>query len=305
VVKRALAVAVLGLAFPAPAQGWGGVYDVASDGTPIQVNVADSYPVDPALPQKWADYLGSLVHGPELSKLILNLQPRTQVSRICGLFAVACYSPHDGTMYITPDDAPGAPSAQEVVAHEYGHHVAANRVNPPWSALTWGTKRWASYENICARTARGELHPGDEGNAYKLNPGEAFAESFRVLNEQRLGFPALGWNLVDQSLFPDPTALQLIEEDVTQPWTGNTSSTLHGSFGGGVRRTFTLRTPLDGSLRLSLAGPRAFRMSLYNGTALAGSGRSIGYQLCGERTLTLRIDRGKGSGAFTISVSKP
>ena len=97
-MKRAVAVAVLGLAFPAAAHGWGGVYNAASDGTPIQVNVADSYPVDPALPQKWADYLGSLVHGPELSKLILNLQPRLQGSRICGLFAVACYSPHGGTM---------------------------------------------------------------------------------------------------------------------------------------------------------------------------------------------------------------
>src|SRR5439155_20476334 len=154
------------------------------------------------------------------------------------------------------------------------------------------------------RTAHGELHPGDEANAYMLNPGEAFAESFRVLNEQWLGFATLGWNLVDQSLFPDQTALLLIEEDVTQPWTGNTSSTLRGSFGAGVRRTFTLRTPLDGSLALSLAGPRAFRMSIYNGATLAGSGRSIGYQLCGERTLTLRVDRGKGSGAFTIAVSK-
>jgi hypothetical protein len=126
-----------------------------------------------------------------------------------------------------------------------------------------------------------------------------------VLNEQKLGFATLGWNLVDQSLYPDATALALVEEDVTSPWTGNGSSTLRGSFGGGVRRTFTLRTPLDGSLRLALAGPPAFRMSLFHGATLVGSGRSLGYQLCGERTLTLRVDRGKGSGAFTIAVSKP
>src|SRR5207249_3734012 len=83
------------------------------------------------------------------------------------------------------------------------------RINPPWRALTWGTKRWASYMNVCAKTVSGQLHPGNEGNAYQLNPGEAFAEAYRVLNEQREGIASPEWDLVDPSLRPDATALQL------------------------------------------------------------------------------------------------
>jgi hypothetical protein len=302
---RLVAAVAAALALPPAALGWGGVYNASSDGTPIQINVSDSIPVDPALPQKWADYLGSLVHGPELAKLTVTIQPYLLVQRTCGLFALACYSPSTQTMFITPDGVPDQASPEEVIAHEYGHHISNNRVNPPWNAETWGTKRWASYENVCARTARGELHPGDESRAYKLNPGEAFAETYRVLNEQKLGFPTLGWDLVDHSLFPDATALALLEQDVLQPWTGNTTSTLRGSFGGGVRRTFSLATPLDGTMTVSLRGASAFRMKLIAGATVVGSGRSISYPICGERALALRVERGTGTGAFTVFVSRP
>jgi hypothetical protein len=34
-------------------------------------------------------------------------------------------------------------------------------------------------------------------------------------------------------------------------------------------------------------------------------GTTIRYQICGERTLTLKVERISGRGAFTVNVSKP
>ena len=74
---------------------------------------------------------------------------------------------------------------QEVVRHEYGHHVAANRLNPPWSAADWGPKTWATDQGICALAAAGTAFPGNESDHYELNPGEAWAESYRIFADQR------------------------------------------------------------------------------------------------------------------------
>src|SRR5262249_21130000 len=75
-VKRVLAVAAFALAFPAAALAGGGTYPAGDTlGTQVHIQVSDTIPVDPALPQDWATYLGSLVHGTELAKLTLDLMP--------------------------------------------------------------------------------------------------------------------------------------------------------------------------------------------------------------------------------------
>jgi hypothetical protein len=302
-----LALVAVALALPAGALAWGGTYTAASTGEPVQIQVSSIYPVDPALPQKWADFLATLVHGPELTKLTLDLVPAQVVGLQCGRGALACYSPELEEIIASPDDVPGGPTAQQVITHEYGHHVAANRINPPWIAEDWGTKRWASYENICKRAAAGELHPGNEGIDYETNPGEAFAESYRVLNEIKATGSSSLWNIVNTSFYPDATALALLQQDVTSPWEGNTASTLTGSFGGGTQRTFTLETPIDGTLvaRLHAPAKTTFRMSLRAGAKTLATGGNVRYSICGERKLTLRVDRIRGKGAFSISLSKP
>src|SRR5207253_573329 len=133
---------------------------------------------------------------------------------------------------------------QSVATHEYGHHVAYNRRNTPWIAVDWGTKRWATYMRICSRTAGGTAFPGAEDVSYPLNPGEGFAESYRVLNETMGGIP-LTWSIVDNSFRPDAAALQAIRDDVLQPWTGPTIDTIRGRFPQGRKTwTVTLSTPL-------------------------------------------------------------
>jgi hypothetical protein len=307
-VKRLLAVVVVALALPASALAWGGSYPTGdSYGSFVQIQVSDSYPVDQALPQGWATYLGSLVHGPEIARLTLNLIPLTAVQSICGPQALACYDPQREAIYASPEDQLDAPPAKEIVTHEYGHHVANNRIDAPWVALDYGTKRWASYENICAKAYDGAASPGDEGTHYFQNSGEAFAESYRVLNLQKQGQTTIGWEIVDPSFYPDATALTLLEQDVTTPWTGPTASLLHGSFGTGVVRTFRVKTQLDGSFSARLASPTKakMRLALYDGSTLVQRGTTIRYEICGQRTLTLKVERVSGRGAFTVRVSKP
>jgi hypothetical protein len=308
-VKRLLLAGVLALLLPASAYGWGGTYPTGDTlGSSITIDVSDAIPVDDALPQTWATFFGTLVHGPELSSLHVVLAPIGEVERKCGYGSLACYDPASSTIEASPDDQPNSAPARQIISHEYGHHIAHNRSNAPWSADDWGTKRWASYEEICKAVADGWAVPGDEGIDYSLNPGEAFAEAYRVLNLRAENVFPVGWDLVDRRFFPDATALALLQEDILDPWTGPTTTHVSGSFGGGSSRTIALKTTLDGRLVARLHAPTGsgMRLALYVGTKLLGKSRSaIVFRICGERALTLRVVRGRGGGAFTVDITKP
>jgi hypothetical protein len=303
-----MVVVVVALALPASAFAWGGSYPTGDAyGSLVQIQVSDAYPVDQTMPQDWATYLGTLVHGPELGRLTLDLVPLSSVQAICGDQALACYDPGRQEIYASPEDQLDEPPAKEIVTHEYGHHLANSQNDAPWQALDYGTKRWSSYENICSKAADGTASPGDEGSHYFQNSGEAFAESYRVLNLTKQGDTNIGWDIVDQSFYPDATALSLLQEDITSPWTGPTTTKLRGAFGSGVVRTFKVQTQLDGSFTAHLTSPTKAKMqlSLYNGSTLVLRAPSIRYQICGQRTLTLKVQRISGRGAFTVNVTKP
>src|SRR6202011_5176365 len=200
---------------------------------------------DPAVLQRWADFVAGLIHGAEISDLTMYLAPLSEVQQLCGANASACYGE---SMLVAPsEDLPDGTSAEAVVTHEYGHHVAASRDDAPWAAVDWGTKRWATYEGVCARTHDSQLFPGDEGSNYQLNPGEAFAESYRVLNERRAGVAEASWRIVDRLLYPDDQALALLEQDVLQPWVPSAPASYTGSLTRAKpSRTLTVGTALDG-----------------------------------------------------------
>jgi hypothetical protein len=306
-----LAAASIALVLPSTALAWDGVYPTGdAAGTSVHIEVSDAYPVDQTLPQGWATYLGSLPHGPELSRLTLDLLPLgdVQSSRFCGSRALACYDPSSETIFATPEDQLNEPPAREIVTHEYGHHIAFNRTDAPWSAEDYGTKRWSSYEHVCARAVAGTASPGDEGSSYSQNPGEAFAESYRVLALAALGQAPSGWDIVGRSFYPDPTALQLLQQDITSPWTGPTARHVHGSFGYGSARTIAVQTPLDGTFTAHLQAPSSarFKLELYAGSHLVARSRtSVRLEVCGQRSLTLKVIRTSGRGAFTVDLSKP
>jgi hypothetical protein len=295
---------------------WGGKYSTPT-GELVTVYVSDSYPQDQTIPQRWANFLDSLVHGSELSLVTAYLAPLDEVQTICGADALACYSPND-SLLVAPGDPPAADiSAEAVVTHEYGHHVAAHRSDAPWAAVDYGTKRWASYNQVCAKTRAGKLFPGAESLPhYTLNPGEGFAESYRVLNQRKAGVVETPWDIVDQSLYPTAQSLSLLEQDVTTPWTKRTTTAYHGSLRSGTKsRTVSIPTGLDGSLRLDLrasSGVRlGFRVSVPSGklvakrTVAAAHDSVVSTTICGQRSFNVKVSRLRGAGAFSLSVTKP
>jgi hypothetical protein len=298
----------------APTGYWGGEYRTAA-GEPVTIFASNSYPVDPALGQRWADFLGTLVHGSELSTVTVLLATPGQISRTCGSDAVACYSAQGGGLLYAPGEDPASDlSAEAVITHEYGHHVAANRSDAPWLALDWGPKRWASAMQVCAKARRDELFPGAENLVqYTLNPGEGWAETYRVLNERKTGRAEEPWQIVSQSLYPTAAALSAAEQDVIAPWQAGTPTTQTAALSRTKKtRTFTVATQLDGTLKLTVRPSAGMRLSVdvfasTTRTAHVVSARAFTrtFTVCGARSYRVRVTDLAGRGSVSLTVAKP
>jgi hypothetical protein len=301
-----------------PPRGFtGGPITTTATGETFTLYTADEYlAADPQMSQRFADVVAGFLHGSELSELTLYIAPLDRVRRICGTNALACYDGSSETIISVGEDLQHI-TAQSVLMHEYGHHIANNRRNDPWDAIDYGTKRWASFANVCKRADAGELAPGDEGADYRYNPGEAYAEIYRVLNERRAGVAETPWEVVDRSLYPDAEQLRLLEEDVVHPWAGNTATTLTGRFarGNGSGRVFGSTTPFDGTLRVTLRSPANSAFELRIRDAQTGRvlfvapgtkrAKTIELSVCGQRRFTVGVRRASGFGAFSLTVSRP
>jgi hypothetical protein len=276
-----------------------------ADGNTVAISLSMQYADDAVTVQRWADFFAGLLHGSELSALRAFFLTPSEVTGICGREALACYG---GDELIAPGIDPGGDlSVEAVVTHEYGHHVAFNRVNDPWEAVDWGTKRWASYENVCSRKRAGTLFPGAEDQAhYTRNPGEGFAETYRVLNQRKLGAPEMPWQIVTDSLYPNARALSLLQQDVLQPWTGPTTRTVTGAVKARKTRSVVVKTPLDGTFRARVAGAGKFKLkvSTPSGRRLAAGGASATATVCGQRALRIRIAAQK-TASYRLTVSTP
>jgi hypothetical protein len=296
-------------------RAWGGRNPTGA-GESVTIYVSQRYPENPATTERWAAYFGGLLHGSELGRLTAYLAPPDEVRSVCGFEAAACYNAEQSLLVAPGENLPDGTSAEAVVAHEYGHHVAANRLNPPWTAVEWGTKRWASYINVCTRARAGTLFPGSETNpTYRLNPGEGFAEAYRVLNERRAGIIETPWEVVDTSLYPDETALQLLEQDVTQPWQANAVSRFSGSLARGSR-SYAVTAAYDGRFRVTLRAPARARFTLVllrtDGTRVAHAQTAPGARtvtaettVCGQRSFKIRVTRKTGAGSYRLTASRP
>jgi hypothetical protein len=297
----------------APNGYWGGEYRTSA-GEAVTIYASNSYPMDDARAQRWASFLGSLLHGSEISTVTVLLSPSPQISRICGQDALACYDPRNGQLYAPGDDPNANLSAEAVVSHEYGHHVANNRLNSPWSAEDWGPKRWASAMQVCARTKAGQLAPGAEDPVrYETNPGEGWAETYRLLNQRRLGLPEGPWQIVSQSLYPSAAALTAAEQDVMTPWQSDATSSRSASVTRTSRtRTYTIATPLDGPLKVTLRSSAGLRVALdlyATATRVAhvtgGGTLTRTTTVCGARTYRVRVTELRGKGSFRLALETP
>jgi hypothetical protein len=171
--------------------------------------------------------------------------------------------------------------------------------------------------NVCSRAAAGTVFPGDEAAYYTLNPGEGFAESYRVLNETSAGGTSFDWSVVSRGFYPDQTALEDIRQDVLAPWSRPTSRSFRGRLATTGVRVWSqpLATPLDGDLSVSLKLPAgsAADVALLGpaGEVLAqgfwsGAGRkALTYKICGLRSVVLQVARVAGRVSFSVQVTVP
>jgi hypothetical protein len=252
-----------------------------------------------------------LLHGDELGELRVVVATPDEVVAECGGMegTLACYDPNTETMVVPgeqPDDAEGV-SVSYIVAHEYGHHVAANRTSRPFSALDYGPKYWASEQLVCLGALQGLLAPGDEGFAYAANPGEAWAETYAMLK-----YPTGREWAYTERLKPTGAALKAARRDVVDPWQHQKERRYQGRLGAVSRRSYTFKLHLDGQLSLRLIGPSGTDFDLAvasdgveQGTTEApGSRDLLRYEAaCRERsteTVTVTVQRRSGTGRFTL-----
>lgn len=279
------------------------------DGMRVYVQVSDGYVPDPAADRALVNFLGSLLHGDELDGLRVYVGTPAEMPLLCGPDIAACYLPGEGRMFIVGEQFFGGLPTDYVTAHEYGHHVQNHRVNPPFQGgpLEWGTKRWASFEGVCPGVANG-VYSLDYANDYFRHPGEANAEAFAFYHYP--GEVPWEWEV------PAPVdgSYSAIEADVLNPWRHNRTKRFRGRLRRNDVAGRRFSTPLDGTLKLTLRGPRRADFDLYllsqRGRVLkkSRSRRSrerIRYLICGEDSFRFEVDAFRGSGRARVKVSVP
>ena len=294
---------------------WHGGPTTTSTGETVDVRVSDALPAEAATPTRWAEFLTGLTHGSEVSQLTLYVGTLDEVQGICGSNALGCYA---RDQLVVPGETAIDVSPEEVMRHEYGHHIAYHRSNPPWDAIEWGPKRWASTENVCARVDRKEAYPGDEGSNYALNPGEAWAETYRLLDERKAGITTASWRIVSPSFFPTEQAFQSAEQDVLQPWTAPHTTSASHVFGKRSPKVWWLQlsTPLDGTLHVNASVPSGgtYDVALVgaNHRTVVGRATWVGQRakrldgsVCGQRSLFVRVTQKGKLGRVRISATSP
>jgi hypothetical protein len=286
-----------------------------STGETVDVRVSDSLPVETSTPEGWAEFLTRLTHGPEISQLTTFVVTFAEVQQICGSRAAGCYG---ANQMVVPGETAFDVTPEEIVRHEYGHHVAYHRLNAPWVAVDWGPKRWASAAGVCARVSRQEAFPGDQGSNYARNPGEAWAESYRLMDERKAGITTATWQIISPSFFPNEAALQAAEQDVVQPWTAPKTTVSTHVFGKRTPKVWwiPLATPLDGDYRISATVPNASNPEIAlvaaNRRTVIRRAQWVGQRvkrtdgsICGQRTAFVRVTQKGALGRVRVSVTAP
>lgn len=256
----------------------------------VSVRVSPSYD-DAGAAERWAQFLFHLVHGTELDGLTLYLGTAGEVAAICGIDTSGCYG-SDTSDIVSIGDATGGVRPEAVVTHEYGHYIAAHRDNAPWKAVDWGTKRWATLLNVCAAVKAKAFFPGNQLLQYARNPGEGFAEAYRVLNGERFGVDPFGWPIAHRRFMPTAKARAAIRADVLDPWIAATDLRQAGRLDARGRAAITLSTPLDGMLALRVDG------------ATIGSPGVARRTICGARSTVVKLT-GKPGSHFVLTGSRP
>ena len=278
-------LAILGVAVLPAAPAAAAPYATSTGET---VEIAGFPEVAPA----YAEFFAGLPHGAELAELRVTIVPPEEVPALCGAGMTACYVPRESTLV-----APGPEFDGPLLAHEYGHHVAANRGGGVFSSVLMGPPRWASHAHVCAK-----LRDSTVGIGWGNEPAEAWADVYA-----RLTYPELPWRLTP-ALSPDDGAFLAALRDVVAPPPALRTLAFRGRFDERERdvRRFTVPVRLDGAVDLELEGQRSLRLEV---RAAVGARRSrssrtrrLRVKVCrapGER-VEVSVTRRSGTGPFTL-----
>ena len=311
-LRRALALALAVAASPsgtASAAPWGGP-QATSTGEVVTVLVSDAFPVDAAVPKRWAEWAATkLPHARgDLESVRFLLLTPLEIASTCLAPVDGCYLEVQRTIVGPGEDFADGTSVATVLAHEFGHHLGTRRLNPPWSALDYGPKRWSTAVRACPRVRAQTAFVGEIGSDHDRQLGEIWAETYahaawRASTWDGGWWPTWPWYL-DESFRPTPRTLELALLDALQPWRPS-----ERKWRGRLRPGQTARlgiTPLDGTLRARLvSAPAGAAVSVHaGGRRLAGPARTVSLTVCGERRLSVRVSSARG-GAFVLSLSVP
>jgi hypothetical protein len=290
--------------------------DGSDDSIAVDVSAACAEECDAADPQAIANFIGTLIHGPEVNLLTIQLDTPFQLSFDCGFDAQSCYFGGENKIVLSgdADPAPDSASREFVLVHEYGHHVAQHRDMPsPFPpAIDWGTERWSSVANVCEGHRDGAFFPGDEGTHYYEDPGEAFAESFAF---NRFPEAAVEWAWAP-ALRPTPASLRALRRDTLRPWLGRHSFTVSGRVPRRGALVQEFRTPFDGQVSIGPAGDRKLGYELLirnrSGKTLRSSRQGVSYRhrldytVCGQSRLRVAVRAlGRAGKPFRLTIQRP
>ena len=284
-----------------------------ANGMMIKIAISPSYSPDAAEAQSWADFLAGLPQSGDAATMTVYFAPLREMQQLCSDDADACYYPDDSVLVLLGEIAPDGASIEEVAAHEFGHHIANKRSNAPWSADSWGPKRWATALRVCEGVRGGTMFPDDQGDNYDRNPTEGWAEAYRV----SAGLNPTDWSIVSDIFRPDAATQQIALLDATNPWPGAAISTTSGKLLKGRAKTTKLRisVPQDGRVTVGIKSSKGLNadLDLYDSggrtrigsSHLRGTSDSVTGTLCGQRTVLARVTRASGSGSFKLTTSTP
>jgi hypothetical protein len=129
--------------------------------------------------EAYAGLLRNAVHGDEISRVTIRIVPRADIRTVCGAGAAACYR-RDGTAGTMVVPAGTADEVDEILLHEYGHHLDAAWAVSGVRELN-GTPVWWASRGMARLLATGSV-AFDYSLGWERSVGEIFAEDYAYVH---------------------------------------------------------------------------------------------------------------------------
>ena len=200
-----------------PPAGYVGGTITAASGEKIVISALPGYAIDPAIAQRWGDFLASLPHMPsDTAGLRVDFLPNDVLQRACSHEYSVGGCATSSTIELDGDE--DIASEESVAAHEFGHVLAFHREGDLGGVVgLLALGRWAGAAGVCDLRAKHRLSASEATPSdWAVNGDELWAETYRIM---ALGTDHLGWAQPFEMSLPEPGSQQLdaARADATQP----------------------------------------------------------------------------------------